>query len=166
MTDITERLRWDKRYTRGHVPVTVEDAAKEIERLQAEVVKWQAEAGKFTPGIEAAEALLDEAKAEIERLMAENAKWSDDYEIMMRRCDLAEVERDRLHEAIWQIHQWSRAYPLHVFPEPDLKKAAELLNAGGITLDAISAHCMRHVVEGVGNIAREALHKEPDHGQD
>lgn len=32
--DITERLRWDQRYTYGHVPLTLEDAAKEIERLR------------------------------------------------------------------------------------------------------------------------------------
>jgi hypothetical protein len=44
-----------------------------------------------------------------------------------------------------------------MFPEPDLKKAAEVLKANGMTLDAISASCMRHVVEGVGKIAREAL---------
>jgi predicted nucleic acid-binding Zn-ribbon protein len=46
-------------------------AEAEIERLQAEVVKWQAEAGRFGPGIEAAEALLEEAKAETERLRNE-----------------------------------------------------------------------------------------------
>jgi hypothetical protein len=44
-----------------------------------------------------------------------------------------------------------------VFPEPDWKKAKELLEAGGVSLDAISAHCMRQVIEGVGQIAREAL---------
>lgn len=55
---------------------------------------------------------------------------------------------DELEEALHKIAQWSEAYPLSVFPEPDLKKARELLEAGGITLDSVSAHCMRHVVEG------------------
>lgn len=73
-----------------------------------------------------------------------------------------EIERlrereDRLAGALHQIDSWSRAYPLEVFPEPDLKRARDLLAAGGVTLDAISAHCMRHVVEGVGKIARDAL---------
>jgi len=35
--DIISRLRWDTRYTHGHVPVTMEDAAKEIERLRRKV---------------------------------------------------------------------------------------------------------------------------------
>ncbi len=78
-----------------------------------------------------------------------------------------EIERladrgDELSTALHMIAQWSEAYPTTIFPEPDLKKARELLEAGGITLDAISAHCMRHVVQGVGKIARDALNKESD----
>lgn len=68
-----------------------------------------------------------------------------------------EEENDRLRQALWQIADWAKAYPLSVFPEPDFAKAAELLSAGGITLDAISASNMRHAVEGVGKIAQAAL---------
>jgi hypothetical protein len=71
---------------------------------------------------------------------------------------VAQAERiDELIEALQRIVQWSEAYPIDIFPEPDLKKARELLAAGGITLDAVSAHAMRHVIEGVGKIARDAL---------
>ena len=61
---------------------------------------------------------------------------------------------DELEEALWCIAQWSDAY---VFPEPDLEKARQLLAAGGITLDAVSASRARHVVKGVGKIAKDAL---------
>lgn len=71
-----------------------------------------------------------------------------------------EDRTERLEEALHQIVQWSEAYPLSVFPEPDWNKARALLEAGGITLDAVSAHCMRHVIDGVGKIAREALDKD------
>ena len=64
---------------------------------------------------------------------------------------------DGLEEALERIEQWADAYPLSVFPKPDFKKAHELLTAGGITLDAISADNMRHCLEGVGNISRTAL---------
>lgn len=64
---------------------------------------------------------------------------------------------DKLEEALHRIVSWSDAYPIDIFPEPDLKKARALLEAGGITLDSVSAYCMRHVVNGVGKIAREAL---------
>lgn len=64
---------------------------------------------------------------------------------------------DDMENALRQIVQWSEAYPLDIFPEPDLKKARELLAAGGITLDAVSAHCMRHVIQRVAEIAKEVL---------
>lgn len=73
-------------------------------------------------------------------------------------------EADRLRDALLRIEAWSRAYPLKVFPEPDFAKAAKLLKAGGMTLDAISASNMRHVVEGVGKIARDALHPSGSEG--
>ena len=63
----------------------------------------------------------------------------------------------RLEKALWEIYNWSRAYPLKVFPEPDFKRVRELLEAGGITLDAVSASNMRYVIESVGKIAAEAL---------
>jgi len=64
---------------------------------------------------------------------------------------------ERLETALQKIVQWSEAYPLDIFPEPDWEKVAALCEAGGVSLDAISAHCMRQVVRGVGMIAREAL---------
>ena len=69
-------------------------------------------------------------------------------------------ETDRHKEALEQIVQWSEAYPLNAFPEPDFAKARELLAAGGITIDAVSASMARHVIRGVGDIARRALDGE------
>lgn len=62
--------------------------------------------------------------------------------------------RDR--EALKQIADWASAYPLDVFPEPDLKRAHEVLEAAGLSLGAISAHAMRHVLAGVQKIAAAA----------
>lgn len=67
---------------------------------------------------------------------------------------------DQLEQALHKIDSWSRAYPLDIFPEPDLAKARALLEAGGITLDAISAHAMRHVVKGIGEITSAALRQQ------
>ncbi len=76
----------------------------------------------------------------------------------LRAIDEYKSEIERLREALWQIDQWSRAYPLKIFPEPDLSVAAAVLAADGrVSLDAISASNMRYVVEGVGKIASAAL---------
>ncbi len=48
-----------------------------------------------------------------------------------------------------EIEQWARAYPLDIFPEPDLEHAALALGNHGLTLDAISASNMRHVVSKI-----------------
>jgi len=62
-------------------------------------------------------------------------------------------------EALRQISEWAKAYPLDVFPEPDLKRAHEVLEAAGLSLGAISAHAMRHVLNGVQKIAAAAIDK-------
>lgn len=67
---------------------------------------------------------------------------------------------DKMEAALEAISAWGDAYPLIVFPEPDFKKVRELLEAGGVTLDCVSASNMRHVVEGVAKIAREGLGEE------
>jgi len=66
-------------------------------------------------------------------------------------------EYDRHESALREIADWARAYPLEAFPKPDLEKAHKVLKENGMTLDAISAHVARHVVERVGKIAQEAL---------
>lgn len=60
-------------------------------------------------------------------------------------------------EALRRIDEWAKAYPLDVFPEPDLKRAHEVLEAAGLSLGQISAHAMRHVLTGVQKIAAAAM---------
>lgn len=60
--------------------------------------------------------------------------------------------RIELEEKLHKIKIWCDAYPLSVFPEPDLKKAAKVLKENGMTLDSISAHNFRHVLNGIKNL--------------
>jgi hypothetical protein len=76
-------------------------------------------------------------------------------------------ERDRLREtnerlnmALDEIRSWAKAYPLEIFPEYDFKEAHKVLVTHGMTLDAISAHAMRHVLKGVIQIIDGALTEE------
>lgn len=72
-------------------------------------------------------------------------------------------DADALLAGLEEIIQWSEAYPLDVFPEPDFQKARKLLKDGGMTLDGISASNMRHVITEVAKIAKAAL---PEHLHD
>ena len=61
-------------------------------------------------------------------------------------------ELEKLQDKIHQIKTWIDAYPLKVFPEPNFKKAHEVLKQHGMTLDSISASNMRHVLNGIKDI--------------
>ncbi len=58
-------------------------------------------------------------------------------------------EVEMLQGLLDEIRQWASAYPVAVFPEPDFKRANELLQAGGMSIDAVSASNMRHVLNGL-----------------
>jgi hypothetical protein len=72
----------------------------------------------------------------------------------------AENRAERYEEALYRIAEWSKAYPLDIFLEPDLKRAHEVLKAAGMGIDGISAEAMRHALKGVGRIATDALPDE------
>ena len=67
------------------------------------------------------------------------------------------AENERQENALIKIQTWAKAYPLDIFPKPDLKKARQVLKAAGMTLDAISTDAMRHVISGVTDIVEQAL---------
>lgn len=70
-------------------------------------------------------------------------------------------ERDRLESALEEIQNWTRAYPLSIFPEPDFAAAAEALTAAGLSLDSVSASNMRHVIVRLADIVNKALESKP-----
>ncbi len=67
--------------------------------------------------------------------------------LILERMEYAQAKLDK-------INSWINAYPLEVFPEPDFKKAAKVLKDNGMTLDAISASNMRHVLNGISEIIK------------
>ena len=74
------------------------------------------------------------------------------------------AENKRYGEALERIDTWTKAYPLKVFPEPDFKKVAEVLKAAGLSLDAVSASNMRHVITRLKDITEQALQEQSNEG--
>jgi hypothetical protein len=69
---------------------------------------------------------------------------------------------EQLEAALHRLVEWSEAYPLSVFPAPAgnyLQRAQEALAREGLMLDRITADTIRHVVERVGKIAKDALQR-------
>ena len=78
---------------------------------------------------------------------------------LRERIAALEKDADAMREALLRIVQWADAYPEDVFPavtKDEWKQANVVLDAAGLSLTRISASNMRHVVEGVGKIARMA----------
>lgn len=59
------------------------------------------------------------------------------------------IEIERLNDSMHKINQWLEAYPVDLFPEPDLEKAHKVLKENGINLGAISASNFRHIIKGI-----------------
>ena len=70
---------------------------------------------------------------------------------------VADKEREHYDDLFAHIKGWCEAYPIAAFPEPDLKKAHEVLKANGMTLDAISASNMKHVITQVQKMIDAAI---------
>jgi hypothetical protein len=87
----------------------------------------------------------------------------DAREWMSRATKEIDHDKERIEEledALIRIQQWAEAYPLDIFPEPDLKKAAEALKRMGMTLDAVAASNMRHCLSGVKGIVEAVMEEK------
>jgi hypothetical protein len=69
------------------------------------------------------------------------------------------LDPDRMEYALRSILAWAEAYPLAVFPEPDLHKAEEALEAAGISMGALHGTWGRHLLNGMARYARQGLGK-------
>ena len=74
-----------------------------------------------------------------------------------KRIKQLETENEKLKDLFGKIDRWCKAYPITIFPEPDFKKANKVLKENNISLSAISASNMRHVVNGISGLIQKAL---------
>ncbi len=75
----------------------------------------------------------------------------EDTSKILPNCPLEDYPED-VEDKLNKIKDWCGAYPLGVFPEPDFKKAGQVLKDNGISLDTITGSNMRHLLKGIQNI--------------
>jgi len=66
----------------------------------------------------------------------------------------------KLEDALTQILQWCMAYPHTMFrpvTDEQLTSAAVVLRGVGIDIGALHAEWARHLLDGIGKIAKEGL---------
>ena len=98
-----------------------------------------------------------DALRRIKQLEADSGNWEAAYKTCAKSEDKLIEENQRLTEAIEFVDNWCKAYPIKIFPEPDMKKAHQALKEHGMTLDAISTSNMRHVITRVREKFQKAL---------
>lgn len=132
------------------------DLDKSADTIRALIALATAQAAQIAGMFDAdtVQKMLDSAQP----IMAEACRGYEDT-IADLQADAATLraEVERLRGALERIDQWADAYPLEVFAEPDFAKADEVLKTAGLSLSAISASNMRHVIGGVKAITRAAL---------
>ena len=147
----------------------IEYQAKRIRQLEAQLVGCENSLNKTNNAFKELEAENEKLRDKWDRLDMTNTrmaiKLQERIDVLTKKLGIdnpwhnpKDVERIKeLESALHKIDNWAKAYPIKAFPEPDLKKAAKVLKAAGLTLDAISASNMRHVINGVKEIVEQAL---------
>lgn len=84
-------------------------------------------------------------------------------ELLERVKELERVAA-RKDDALHRLDSWVRAYPTTVFHEPtndEWARANEVLEQAGISMTAMSASNMRHVITKAGEIIAAAMKVQP-----
>jgi hypothetical protein len=80
-------------------------------------------------------------------------------QLMMEVLEQLNEQRAKHDEMVNRMENWLQAYPLDIFPEPNMELVRECLKEGGHTLDAVSASNMRHVLNGLAGIIGSKVRK-------
>ena len=92
--------------------------------------------------------MTDSHQAQINRL----------YDVIEKQdAEIAErdIKIEQLEDKIQLIRNWAEAYPLDIFPEPDFAEVHAVLTKNKLSLSAVSASNMRHVINEVKRIVGE-----------
>jgi hypothetical protein len=144
--------------------VTFKGAAKHIEELEAEYVNKLMDKNDIIKELEGMFGVSRDshlaANKRIKELEAKQDRNTQKYIAALDCFNKLEARLDAMDEPVSRLNSWCRAYPYDVFievEEPDWKKANKVLKEAGISMTAMNGSNMRHVVNGVKEIADALL---------
>jgi hypothetical protein len=131
-----------------------DSADARAERAEAQVVGLNAALRRAALDEGLSTEIIARLRARVDVLVGEESEAVAQLNSKLQAA-LAQVET--LREALTNIARWGDHYPINIFPEPDFEQAHELLQAGGMTLDAISASVARRLAQIPVQTATSAL---------
>jgi DNA repair exonuclease SbcCD ATPase subunit len=123
-----------------------EKVERHLEDVQKDSNKWQSEYTMYASAW----------KRELKRVIPKT-HLIDSLVLTTRKM----VEQsERMREALTKLRDWPNAYPVDIFPEPDLFQVRLVLQEAGITIDQVSASNFRWLLGRISETAAEGL-KDP-----
>jgi hypothetical protein len=107
---------------------------------------------------EAVDALLLQSQAELAEARKLDLERFTKITELLDEVAAAEQQVAELTAKLQRIQEWCDAYPLEMFPKPDMAEAQRRL--GDALLSSVSADNFRHVLEGIRRITGPALTKQ------
>lgn len=87
-------------------------------------------------------------------------RWEDVIVLEPDRHEQLDIQQqlDDQRHALKRISDWAtEAYPPESFPDQDLERANEVLAAAGISISAMHGQWARHLIGGIGRIAKDVI---------
>jgi DNA repair exonuclease SbcCD ATPase subunit len=134
---------------------SLKGASKELQDTVCKLIDAEAKAAALQQRVDHFQDRVDYWMSRAERAEARVTELEEAIQLAQELHKELYEQAETLQERLDQIRTWCDAYPLDIFPEPDLKEARRLLETGGMTLDAVSAQAMRHVLNGIRIIIEE-----------
>lgn len=85
-----------------------------------------------------------------------------EYRVMARINNMLARKLAVYEQCLIEIQSWVKAYPTEVFPEPDMVQVKGILEAAGLSLDAVSASNIRAALSGIRTLVDVALAEDQD----
>jgi len=99
---------------------------------------------------------IGDADAEQHARRVAAAAWEEALKTQCAEVERLENKLDQIEIITHRLVSWCTAYPSEIFIEitpPDWKRANDVLETAGISMTAMNASNMRHVINGVRGIA-------------
>jgi hypothetical protein len=91
----------------------------------------------------------------IEKMLSDQKDVAQEISVLVLENEELEKKIEVYEKTMFELLNWTKAYPVQAFPEPDFAHVQELIGAQLLT--EVSASNMRRVVQGIEKMVFDCL---------